>query len=247
MVEIMIRARIISSIFIGLILLMVLTGRVSAQIQDDENNTLSRGKKYGVLFIQVNATRETTSDANLTVMLLVNCTADDVYVDYLNFSIYGYEYVSYDVVYEIMLFSVSVIRQTSLSYNKTMQENYNVRVPKDVWGLTYAKINLKYHIGNTPLTFDDAFSLTTVKNIRWQELEELEKEFELLNNTFWQIFEMNLTQDNLAQLNETYQALKGASNELNNTRMVVGILAVTTVFFVATTLYLVFRKPKEYW
>jgi len=48
-------------------------------------------------------------------------------------------------------------------------------------------------------------------------------------------------------LNETYWSLKGSSNELGNTRTAVGILAVTTVFFVATTLYLVMRKPKESW
>jgi len=41
--------------------------------------------------------------------------------------------------------------------------------------------------------------------------------------------------------------LQGSSNELGNTRMAVGILAITTVFFVATTLYLVMRKPKESW
>ncbi len=49
---------------------------------------------------------------------------------------------------------------------------------------------------------------------------------------------MNLTAESLARLNETYWGLKGGSNELGNTRTAVGILAVTTVFFVATTLYL---------
>ena len=58
---------------------------------------------------------------------------------------------------------------------------------------------------------------------------------------------MNLTAESLALLNETYWGLKGSSNELGNTRMAVGILAITTVFFVATTLYLVMRKPKESW
>jgi hypothetical protein len=65
---------------------------------------------------------------------------------------------------------------------------------------------------------------------------------------------MNLTVDNLAYINRTfwelqqnYTALQGNLNELGNTRMAVGILAVTTVFFVATSLYLVMRKPKESW
>jgi hypothetical protein len=61
------------------------------------------------------------------------------------------------------------------------------------------------------------------------------------------MFQMNLTAESLARLNETYWGLKGSSNELGNTRMAVAILVVTTVFFVATTIYLVMRKPKEYW
>jgi hypothetical protein len=36
-------------------------------------------------------------------------------------------------------------------------------------------------------------------------------------------------------------------NELDNTRRVAVILAITTVFFVATTVFMVMRKPNESW
>ena len=77
-----------------------------------------------------------------------------------------------------------------------------------------------------------------------QSKSNLNSTFEQLNQTFWNYFHKDLTPENL---NETLQGLQGGSDELGNTRMAVGILAVTTVFFVATTLYLVMRKPKESW
>jgi hypothetical protein len=65
---------------------------------------------------------------------------------------------------------------------------------------------------------------------------------------------MNLSTENLAYLNKTYwelqhnyTALQGSLNELDNTRSAVAALAITTVIFVATTIYVIMRKPKQYW
>jgi hypothetical protein len=102
------------------------------------------------------------------------------------------------------------------------------------------------------------FTMTNVENIYLKNIEEefnaLTNTFKLFNQTFWESFQMNPSAENLARLNQTYwelqqnyTAFRGNLNELDNTRMAVGILAVTTVFFVATTLYLVMRKPKESW
>jgi hypothetical protein len=255
MVKVMRKLRTITLILVTLILALTLVNCTTAQTSEEMETFFS--KKYVGISIQLNATRETVPGANITIQLLVNCTADDVYVDYLNLSVYGYKHVEY-ALEKATLDSVSVIEQTSLGYHNASQYSYTIAIPNDVWDLTYAELHLKYTASDELKERDETFSITTVRNVLWEELEEnyqnlnntywqLNGTFEQLNQTFWQIFQMNLTEESLANLNDTYRGLQGSSNDLSNTRMAVGILAVTTVFFVATTLYLVMRKPKESW
>lgn len=248
MVKVMRKLRTLTSIFVMLILALTFVKSITAQTSEEKETFFSR--KYVGISIQVNATRETVPSANITITLLVNCTADDVYVDYLNLSVYGYKHFKYGLE-KNTLTSVCVIKQSFLVYHNASQHNYTIPVPSDVWDLTYAELHLTYTISGELKERDETFSITTVRNVRWEELEEkyqnLNSTIEQLNQTFWQMFQINLTAESLASLNETYWGLKGSSNELGNTRMAVGILAITTVFFVATTLYLVMRKPRESW
>ena len=255
MVKVMRKLRTVTSIFVMLILALTLAKSITAQTSEEMETFFS--KKYVGISIQLNATRETVPDANITIELLVNCTADDVYVDYLNLSIYGYKHVEY-ALEKTALRSMCVINQTFLVYHNASQYNYTIPVPNDVWDLIYAELHLKYTINGELKEHDETFSITTVRNVVWQELEEryqklnstywqLNSTLEQLNQTFQQMFQMNLTAENLALLNKTYWDLKGGSNELSNIRMAVGVLAVTTVFFVATTPYLIMRKPRETW
>ncbi|MCD6431935.1 hypothetical protein J7L33_04475, partial [Candidatus Bathyarchaeota archaeon] len=136
-------------------------------------------------------------------------------------------------------------------YNDTYSYNYSVPVPTDVWDATHAKLDLKYTIVDSSFEYNPSFPITVVKNVYLEELksklESLNATYWQLNQTFWESFGMNLTEENLAQLNETYWQFKGSQSELDTTRRVVAILAITTVLFVATTLYLAMRKPKERW
>jgi hypothetical protein len=137
----------------------------------------------------------------------------------------------------------------------TKEYNRTIEVPENVWDVTYGEILLTYsaNLGGLELRFPKlvcGFTMTHVENVY---LKNIEEQLEELNSTFWECFQMNLTAENLALLNTTYwqllqnyTALQGGLNELDNTRRVVTILAITTVFFVATTLYLVMRKPKQY-
>ena len=250
------KVRTVTSILVMLILALTLVkSNVVAQTSEEMETFFS--KDYVGISIQLNATRETVPGANITIKLLVNCTAKYVYIDYLNLSVYGYKHVGY-ALEKATLISECIIKQTSPALLDASQHNYTTPVPNDVWDLTYAELHSKYTVVSEPFGFDETFSITTVRNVLWEELEEkyqklnntywqLNSTVEQLNQTFWQIFQMNLTEESLAQLNETYSGLKGSSNELGNTRMAVGILAVTTVFFVVTTLYLVMRKPRESW
>jgi hypothetical protein len=262
MVKVMIKLRTVTSIFVMLILALTLVKSTTAQTPEEMETFFS--SEYAGISIQVNATRETVPGANITIKLLINCTADKVYVDYLNLSVYGYKHFKYGLEKDTLT-SECVIKQSPLAYHNASLQNYTIPVPNEVWDLTYAELHLKYTISGELKERDETFSITTVRNVRWEELEEkyqnlnntywqLNNTVEQLNQTFWQMFQMNLTVDNLAYINRTfwelqqnYTALQGSLNELGNTRMAVGILAVTTVFFVATTLYLVMRKPRESW
>jgi hypothetical protein len=201
--------------------------------------------------ITVNATAETQPNENITVKITINPLEEEVNIKYFNLSVFGF----INGTYKTMIYNITV---NNFPFNDTFT------VPEQVWGVTYGEITLTYDVkyvitqGNiqteTTITYENltvGFAMTRVKNVYLETVEEqlrnLNSTVEQLNQTFWQMFQMNLTAESLASLNETYWGLKGSSNELGNTRMAVGILAVTTVFFVATTLYLVMRKPKESW
>jgi len=262
MVKVMRKLRTVTSIFVMLILTLTLVKSITAQTPEEMETFFS--SEYAGISIQVNATRETVPGANITINLWINCTAAGVYLDHLNLSVYGYSHFKYGLE-KITLNATCIMQKISLVFNHTSECNYIVPVPNNVWDLTYAELRLKYAIKSLSLEYNESFPITTVRNILWEELEEklelLNQTYQKLNNTYWQLnstveqlnqtfwlmFQMNLTAESLSRLNETYWGLKGSSNELGNTRMAVGILAITTVFFVATTLYVVMRKPRESW
>jgi hypothetical protein len=250
MVKVMRKLRIVTSIFVMLILTLALAkSTVAAQTPEEMETFFS--SEYAGISIQLNATQETVPGANMTINLWINCTADGVYVNYFNLSIYGYKHFRYGLE-KLELLLTSPIKEQSLVYHNASQCNYTILVPTDVWDLTYAELHLKYAIKTSPYEYEETFPITTVRNVLWEELEQeltsLNETYLQLNSTYWQL---NATFEQLNQtyweLQQNYTALKGSVNELGNTRTAVAALAITTVFFVATTLYMVIRKPKQYW
>jgi hypothetical protein len=206
--------------------------------------------------ITVSATAETQPNENITVKIAMNPLVE-VNIEYFNFSVFGF----LNGTYKTMIYNITV---NNFPFNDTFP------LPEQVWGVTFGEITLTYDVTyvikkgieiTITIPYENltvGFDMTRVKNVYLETVEEqlrnLNSTFEQLNQTFWESFQMKLSAENLARLNQTYwelqqnyTALRGNLNELGNTRMAVGILAVTTVFFVATTLYLVMRKPKESW
>jgi len=252
----------LTTIFVTLSLTLALTQRTTAQTPEEMQTFFS--KDYAGISIQVNATQTTVPDSNIAIGLWINCTADGVYADYLNLSVYGYRHFRYGLE-KITLNATCVMPKTPLVYNHTREYNYTVYVPNDVWDSIYAELYLKYAIKGSPFQYDEIFPITTVRNVLWEELEkqlkilnesyqQLNSTFEQLNQAFLESFEMNLSAENLALLNQTYwnlrqnyTVLQGNLGELDNARRVMTVLAITTVFFVVTTIYFVVRKPKKFW
>ena len=242
---------------VTLTLALALIRNATAQSPSEMQTFFS--KDYAGISITVNATKETIPGGNTAIGLWINCTSAGVKVDYLNISVYGFK----SGKEKILLNFTCALPNAPISLNQTIE--YNVSIPSDVWGATYGELYLKYAIVDQPIERNAGFHMTIVRNVYLEELEQqlkslnesyqqLNNTLEQLNQTFWESFQMNLSTENLAYLNKTYwelqhnyTALQGNLNELDNTRSAVAALAITTVIFVATTIYMIMRKPKQYW
>jgi len=245
----------ISILLVIFFVISALTCFVKAQTPAKNMKTFFDSEIPGIK-IQVNATTVTQPSQNITATLNLK-SQTTVEVTYFNLSIFGFINGTYKTLMANITDSNFSLYPASKEYTCTF------KVPEQVWGVTYGEIVLTYSAKYGVVTIDlekltCGFTMTDVENIYLKNIEEELKAststFNLLNQTFWESFQMNLSAENLARLNQTYwelqqnyTALQGNLNELGNTRIAVGVLAITTVFFVATTLYLVMRKPKESW
>jgi hypothetical protein len=223
-----------------LLLTLAFVQNVTVLAQSEMKTFFSKQDWPGIS-IRVDATTQTVPGENLTAKLWINCTADGVKVDYLNLSLYGFS----GGQQKISLGAMNVLWNSSLVFNHTSEYNYTVLVPSDVWDATYMDMSLKYFIYSSPFEYSPSFSITVVRNVYYEQLKEdfnnLNASFYQLNSTYWQL---NKT---YWELQKNYTALQGRIGDLDSTRQLALILGITTVFFVATTLYLVIRKPKQYW
>lgn len=237
-----------SRAFVAVIVMMVImiasTRRLNAEGTVDETRLFFDSVAMDVR-IQVNATIETQPTENITVDLILIGQAD-IEIKSFNLSIYGFVNGTSKVLIGNLTDADFPLNGTSKTYNGTFT------IPQQVWGTTYGEIALVHSVKYGPVVISNpglscGFSMTNVKNVYLEDLEHQVDNFKQLNQTFWETFQMNLTAENLATLNKTYQEWQGSIGDLDNTRRLVAVLGITTVFFVVTTLYLVLRKPKESW
>jgi hypothetical protein len=220
----------IGLMFILLTLTFASISNVKAQASTSTENmkTFFDSKIPGIQ-IQVNATAETLPTENITVVLGMTGIGN-VSLEYFNLSIFGF----LNGTYKVMMLNMT---DANFPLNSTMRKyNCTFTVPEHVWDITYADISLTYRadLGGLELTFPQVtygFTMTLVKNVYLESIE-----YQLAHLT-----------DLYQQLQQNYTALQQNLNELDNTRSAVAILAITSIFFLATTLYLVMRKPKNYW
>ena len=216
----------IGLIFILLILAFAPICSMKAQASaSTENMKTFLDSQIPGISIQVNATAETQPNQNITVILNLK-RQTSIYVEYFNLSIFGFM----NGTDKILMYNINdsdfSLSDVPRSYNNTFI------VPEHVWDTTYGEITLTYNAtysagpGNLELPYNITmgFTMTHVENVY---LADLQAQYD--------------------QLLQNYTALQGRLTELDNTRSAVAVLAITSVFFVATTLYLVMRKPKEYY
>jgi hypothetical protein len=189
------------------------------------------------LRIQANATGEASPGDNITVLLTLTGEAD-AQVDVKNFSLSVFGFLNGTV--KVLMAETSAadfsLNNASRTFNLT-----SFSVPDWVTGKTYGEITLAHQVTvstgflNTTITNDGFvcdFPITDIKNVY---LDKLLQDYEQLSLNYTALDK---------KLNDTLSANSG---DLDNTRTVAAVLGVTTVVFVATTMYLILRRPKQYW
>ncbi|MEM3752768.1 MAG: hypothetical protein QXM65_07485 [Candidatus Bathyarchaeia archaeon] len=190
---------------------------------------------------------ETYPNQNITInvatkaltTLTVNCTQLDLYV------------LHNMTKEEILFYSVFHISAPKLLGNgEWFNKTYEVLIPEYATNLIYGKLVLKWTLRGTGeavsyerelpviMSYLKSLELENLRNenaMLRENLTRLQNELSNLNSTLTQL------RDNLTNIQKQYEG------ELSGTRSTIAVLAVTTVFFLATTAYLVFRKPKQYW
>lgn len=227
----------LSLILIVCALTLAMVCKVRAQVEGENVKTFFDSEIPGIK-IQANATGETRPTENLTIWLAL-MPENNVYVDVklLRLDLYGFLNGTVKVLIGNITRYNFPLNGTSSEYNGTFP------VPDRVWGVTFGEITLNYE-ANLPLGIiltNNATSGFYMTNVENTFLENLESSYTQLNDTYY-----NLTAT-YTLLNQTYTTLQGSMNELDNTRRVAVILAITTVFFVVTTVLMVMRRPRESW
>jgi len=206
--------------------------------------------------IQVNATGQSRPGQNITVILVFAALpgVSEIKVQQFNLSVTGFLNGTSNTLLESTYGGNFSLDNGPQSYN------YTFPIPEWVSGKTYGQITLSHWatyqqqfgsvVNNTITVYNNAsacgFYMTDVENVY---LENLQQNYQQLNQNYTQLHE-NYTelQNNYTQLQKNYtDALHGNTNNLDSARTVITVLMITTVFFVATTLYFVIRKPKESW
>jgi uncharacterized membrane-anchored protein YhcB (DUF1043 family) len=239
-----------------LALVFALIGTVKVHASDDEMETFF-DSQLPYIGIQVNATAQTQPTNNLTVIVDLE-TEGDVGIEHFNLEVSGFLNGTAKV-------SMLNITDNNFFLNNTSTEYMNsTYVPNSVWGITFGEITLTYNasVEGLVLTFPNVvngFPMTQVENTYLEELEKqntyLQANVTSLNESYQQLTNrfQNLT-NTFEQLNQTYvelyqnyTSIKGSVGNLDNTQRVATVLAVTTIIFLITTVYLVMRRPKESW
>lgn len=176
-----------------------------------------------------------TVNVNVTIEALVNLT-----INYMKVELYTFN----STFLPFMFDSIPIIKERKkLSSNQLLNKTCNVAIPECASNVIYGKIVLNWSEEGTEemetLEKKPTFIMTYLRN---PELEELRSKIPKLEE------ENTKLKENITKLNETLIDFKNRyEGELTNTRNVITILAIITVFFVATTAYLYMRKPKHYW
>jgi len=222
-------------------------GSVKAQGSQATMQPFYDSTAFGIR-IQANATVEASPGDNITVLLTLTRARTleaeaQVYVVNFSLSVFGFLNGTDKILMAETSDTDFWLNNASRTFNLT-----SFPVPDWVTGKTYGEITLAHQVTvstgflNATINNDGFvcdFPMTDIKNVY---LDKLLQDYEQLSLNYT-VLDKNYTALD-KKLNDT---LNANVSDLDNTRTVAAVLGVTTVVFVATTMYLILRRPKEYW
>jgi len=197
------------------------------------------------LVIEIQAPSNTIPGGKLNVSVSVYCYAEGISINYLIIKIFDFKEGREKLpIGTITYVDTNEEAGYNPRFNETETRTYEIDIPVDVWDITYGEVSCQWEFGGHTFNIrDDGFTMTYVQNVKMGELIE-----QLSNKTI----EYEALWKNYTELNQTYWDLKinqtsSMEMELSNARLAMVILIAITVFFIATTLYLMVKRPREYW
>lgn len=195
------------------------------------------------LIVKVDAPANAEPGQKINVSISFHCYAQNLSIIYLYVAIFDFRGGQEKILIETIE-RVEEGTGYTPQFNETCTQTYEVEIGQDVWDIIYGEVSCQWKLpGGTFYIRDDGFTMTCVRNVKMEQLTEQLTNKTQEYDTLWQ---------NYTQLNQTYWDLRGNETsgvraELGNTRFAMIIFIITTVFFGASTLYLMVKKPREYW
>jgi hypothetical protein len=215
---------------------------------------------FSNLAVQVGTTSEAYPGQNITVNIFANASAK-LTINYTAIELYTFSNLTMADENFSLIVWIDHNSSISLSPDQTpIEASYDVKIPDDAFNVVYGKLVLIWtETGteeSTTYARNSTLVATSLKNAELENLRsrvpELEKENADLKNNNTET-NNNLTKalndlaDTKNNLTKALNDLADTKNQVNGATSVIAVLAITTIFFVATTLYLVLRRPKQYW
>jgi len=181
-----------------------------------------------------------TISINMTIKALVSLTINDLTIKLYTFNDSKFDEITY----------VENANPMSLTSGKLLNKSSKMRIHEQASNIIYGRLKIKWTktgtVESITIEKESTFILTFLRD---PDLDKLRAEVPELKK------ENTELKGNITSLNDSLTELHGNltdfenryEGELSGTRSVVTILAITTIFFVATTAYLFVRKPKQYW
>jgi len=231
----------IAAIMLLTIFALALIPKSYAQ-ENNEIQTFYEHDEAG-LIIKVKAPLNTEPGHEINVTVSLYCYAKNLSISYLYVTVFDFKGGRQKNEIGTITFVEEGVGYKP-KFNQTEERTYKLEIHEDVWDVTYGEVSCKWTFGGHTFHIrSDGFTMTYVQNVEMERLMEL-----LANKTE----EYEMLWENYTRLNQTYWEEHGnktsaIETELSNTRLAMVILIITTVFFIATTLYLIIKKPREYW
>jgi hypothetical protein len=230
------------TLFLSVLLIVAATCNVKA-----ETGTRTYVYSFASLEVRIEYPFETYPNRSITINITTRALAT-LNVSYILLDLYTLHNLTRE---EISFHNISHISTPkSFRNNEWFNKTYNIFIPEYAINVLYGKLKLKWTLTGTVERDTYERELTVIMSyLKSPELDRLRNENamlkENLTNLNNKVTELNNTitelRNNLTAIQHRYEG------ELSGTRSTLVVLAVVTVFFVATTAYLAFRRPKQVW